>query len=494
MLLVLTCSTFPLHKVSEYFLTDKTFCTLVSVTSSSASTTFSNIISPIVWTVRKNVLTFPSSLEVDVVDVTELCKDVIFAMPLSLTEVFSQPNESFPTVVNILEGPETCSLFKCSWLPGLNQSSHLVFHKIGTSAMVMLSSLKSRKAQQYFLVSQHYGGRFRRRPREFHSVYELYVASMQAPGLKVTVTRNSEEVEEEGLPALSVGEQLEVVRCVKMEMPCESNKGLKESVEALLCHRLQEPDDGDDDDEEEAKQEDGREELFLPLYMQGQFVEVLTDNKKYRLRDLGEFSLPLDVKLVSHDAELETDPLVGFTCVRIEGAMLEPTILASFPHRPDHCFEIPTQWMSMSVSFTKDPLPWPSGQPPKCHMDRVTEVTDKFFYEFCKRQNSGAAPPPRPPKQKLSSSKSCKKSSSKHSKKSSKTNKSNHRPEKGIPTKELADLTLNSKRRPPPPPPPVSMAFHAHITFPRAIKKLLQFSLNMYSGNVSQVTLYVECD
>ncbi|KAM6994745.1 protein THEMIS2 [Tautogolabrus adspersus] len=419
------------------------------------------ILSPIyevhaIMNLRKNVLKFPSSLEVDVVDVTELSLDVNFVTPLTLTEVLSQPHESFPAVVEILESPDNLSLFKSSWLPELSKGRHLVFHKTGTSALVLLSSMKSRKMQQYFLVSQQYGGRFRKRPREFESVYQLYVASIKAPGLKVSVTRNFEEVEEEGLPALSVGEQLEVLRCERMELPGE-NKGQKQSVEALLCQRLQEPDDDDedddDDDEEKVRQEDEREEVFLPLYMQGHFVEVITDNKKYRLRDLGkEFSLPLDVKVVSRDTELETDPLVGFQCLRIEGAVLEPIIQASLLHRPDHCFEIPTRWLTMSVSFTKDPLPWPCGQPPKCCVDRVTEVTDRFFYEFQKQGDSDAAPPPRPPKRNLSSSQSCKKS--KPSKKSSKADKAKHRPDKSLPTKEFADLTLNSKRRPPAPPPP----------------------------------------
>lgn len=423
-----------------------------------------------IMNLRKNILRFPSSLEVDVVDVTELCQDVNFVTPLSLMEVFSQPDESFPAVVEILEGPETRSLFKCSWLPQLSKSSHLVFHKTGTSAMVLLSSLKSRKAQQYFLVSQQYGGRFRRRPREFNSVYELYVASIQAPGLKVSVTRNCEEVEEEGLPTLSVGEQLQVVRCERMSLPCETSKGQKQSIEALLCQRLQEPDDGDDDDdddEEDVKEPDEREEIFLPLYMQGHFVEVISENKKYRLRDLGkEFNLPLDVKVVSRDTEVKTDPLVGFACLRLEGAMLEPTIQASFPHSPHQCFEIPTQWLSMSVCFTKDPLPWPGGQPPTCQVDRVTEVTDTFFYEFRKQGNSDAAPPPRPPKRDPSSSKSLKKSS-KSLKNAFKANKSKDGPDKSVPTKEIANLTLCSKRRPPAPPPPEILANQPPPVVPR---------------------------
>lgn len=403
------------------------------------------------------------------VDVTDLCKDVNFVTPLSLTEVFALPEESFPAVVEIVEGPETCSMFKCSWLPELRDCNSLVFHKTGKSAMTLLVSQSSRKAQQYFMVSQQYGGRFRKRPREFNSVYELYVASIQEPGLRVNVTRSTEEVEEEGLPALSVGEQLEVLRCERMELPCESNEKQKESVEALLCQCLQEP---DDDDEEEAKQGDERQEMLLPMYMQGHFVEVITDSKKYKLKDLvKEFKLPLDVKAVSRDAELETDPLFGFACLRIEGAMLEPTILASFPHRPGHCFEIPTRWLSMSVSLTEDPLPWPSGQPPECQVAKVTEVTDTFFHEFCKTENLATAPPPRPPKQKQPSSKAGKKTS-RASKKSTKSDKSKNQQGKSIPTKELADLSLNNKRMPPAPPSPVSMAFID-------IKTLMRLSLNM---------------
>lgn len=409
-----------------------------------------------IMSLRKNVLKFPSSLEVDVIDVTDLCKDVSFVTPLSLTEVISQPDESFPAVVEILEGPENRSLFKCNWMPQLNKSEHLIFHRKGTSPMILVSSLKSRKAQQFFLVSQEYGGRFRRRPREFNSVYELYVALIQAPDLRVTVTTNCEEVEEEGLPGLSVGDQLEVVSCRKVELPCGSSKGQKESVEALFCQRLQDLDDeDDDDDEEEVKQEDQKEEIFLPLYMQGHFVEVITDTKKYRLKDLGkQFKLPLDVKVVSRDTELKTDPLVGFPCLRIEGAMLEPTIQASFPDKPDHSFEIPTQWLSLSVFFTKDPLPWPNGQPPTCHLDTVTEVTDTFLYEFRKQGNSGADPPPRPPKRNLSSSKSLKKTSRPSKKVSSKADKHKHRSDKSVPSKDLGNLNLNSKKRPPAPPPP----------------------------------------
>ncbi|KAM8869207.1 protein THEMIS2 isoform 1-T2 [Spinachia spinachia] len=413
------------------------------------------VLSPIfqvhaVMNLRKNIFKFPSSLEVDVVDVTEMCPDVDFVTPLSLTEVLSQAVESFPTVIEVLEGPATQSMFRCSWLQELSKNSHLIFHKVGASAMVLMSSSKGRKTQQYFMVSQQYAGRFRRRPREFDSAYELYVASKRAPGLTVAVTRSCEDDEEEGLPALSVGDQLEVVRWETVELARGGGRGQKHTAEALLCRRIKEPDDdGNDEDEEEVKREDESEEVFLPLYMQGHFVEVIAENKKYGLKDLAkQFTFPLDVKVVSRDSQLEADPLVGFACLRIEGATLEPAIQASFLHRPDRCFEIPTRWLPMSVSFTKEALPWPLGQTPECRVERVTQVTDTFFYEFWRQGNPDAPAPPRPPKQSLSSAKPSKKSSRKTFKAGKSTG-----PDKRVPTKEMTALTLN-RRRPPAPPTP----------------------------------------
>lgn len=377
---------------------------------------------------RKDILKFPSSLEVDVVDVTEDCKDLIFERPLSLTQVLSEPKESFPVVVKILEHPKSFALLKCSWLQEISQCQSLVFHKAGTTAMALLSSMKNRKTQKYFLVSDIYGGRFRRLPREFNSVYELYVASLQAPGLRVSVTRNSMETEE-SLPVLNVGEQLELVCCKRLK---------EESVEVLVCQRLRGPsyiDDNDDDDDDDCLELE-KQEVVLPLYMQSHFVEVLSDNRKYKLKDLGKVSsLPLDVKVVNRDAELQNDPLPGLPGLRIESALLEPTILASFLHSPECCFEIPARWISMDVSFTTDVLPWPHDDPPNCLVESVTEVTNTFFYELCKRDITDAPPPPRPPK-------------SSNDPVSQKADKPKPQKQKSIPLEKFAGLTLNAKRPP----------------------------------------------
>ncbi|CAL9705149.1 unnamed protein product [Knipowitschia caucasica] len=381
---------------------------------------------------RKHVLQFPSSLEVDVVDVTDTC-NADFVIPLSLSEILSQPDKNFPAVLEILEGPGSHTMFKCNWKPELKTYNKVIFHKKGTSAFVLISNLKSKKTPQYFLVSQQYGGRFKRRPREFSSVYEIYAASVNTSGFKVTVTRNCEEVEEDGIPALGVAEQLEIVRTERMELPSVRDYKQPETVEALLCYRQT------DDDEEEVE----RDEIYLPLYMQAHFVEVLSDNKKYKLKDLGkEFSIPLDVKVVTKDSELQNDPLASSN-LRIEAALIEPVIQASFLNSPSQCFDIPTKWLSMSVCFTQDCLPWPMDQPPKCHVETVTEVTDEFLYEFWKQTTTDASAPPRPPKRNVSSSKSIKKSKKKSKVKA-----------ETVPSAEFTDLSLSCKRRPPPPPSP----------------------------------------
>ncbi|XP_024123357.1 protein THEMIS2 [Oryzias melastigma] len=407
-----------------------------------------------IMSMRKNALKFPSSLEIDVVDITNTSQDIEFVTPLSLTEVMSQPDEMFPTVVAILDPPVNHFMFKSTWTAKLNKETRLLLHKKTTKSFMLLSTPKSRKTQQYFLVCPQYKGRFRKRPREFNSAYELYVASTQTGSLNVSVTKNCEEDVAEGLPALSVGEKLEIVCCTRMELSSENSKEETQSVEALLCQRLQEQDDEDDSDsdEEGVEKDDKKDEVFLPLYMQGHFVEVLSDNKKYKLSDLGEnCSLPLDMKVVSRDTELETDPLSGFSCLRLEAIISEPVIQASFLHKPEHCFDIPIQWLSMNVIFTKDSLP--EGQPPKCYVEKVTEVNDYFFYEFRKQACSNEAPPPRPPKRSLPTEKSSKKAS-KSKKKTGKTNKTKHRKESAIPIEEMSNLTLTNKRRPPAPPPP----------------------------------------
>ncbi|KAK2903482.1 hypothetical protein QQF64_009414 [Cirrhinus molitorella] len=390
---------------------------------------------------RKNIVKFPSSLEVDVQDVTEQFQDLVFITPLSMTEVASQPKASFPTMAEILDGPEGNQFFNCSWFQELQRGRHLVLHGCGITTMILASTPKGRKGKQYFIISEGYGGRMRRRAREFESVYELYLALSQSPGLKVSVTRHCEEVEEEGMPALSIGEQLEVLGMVPTA-GLQDKFGAAQTVESLICKRTMEVDDEDEEDEE-----DNIEEITLPLFMAGHFVEKLSDNKKYKLTDLLSSSLPLDIKVVTRDKDLEKDPLMGLPALKLEEMFTETMVLASLPNKPDWCFELPVNWLQMSLCFTSDHLPWPGHESPELHVQTVTEVTEKFYYEYHKLISKTEEPPPRPPKRKPSSSE-MPKNPPKPGSKSSKL--------RSTVTKQLDNLSLGQtkgKRAPAPPPP-----------------------------------------
>ncbi|KTG44345.1 hypothetical protein cypCar_00035255 [Cyprinus carpio] len=401
---------------------------------------------------RKNVVKFPSSLEVDVQDVTGEFQDLVFITPLSMTEVVSQPTESFPTMAEILDGPEGNQFFNCSWFQELQRGRHLVLHSFGTTTMILASTPKGRKGKQYFIISESYGGRMRRRAREFESVYELYLASSQSPGLKVSVTRHCEAVEEEGMPALSVGDQLEVLGKALMD-GLKDSSGAAQKVECLICKQTTEVDEEDEEDEEDSK------EISLPLFMAGHFVEKLSDNKKYKLADLVRNSLPIDIKVVTRDKELEKDPLMGLPALKLEETFTETTVLTSLPNKPDQCFELPVRWLQMSLCFISDHLPWSSNESPELHVERVTEVTEKFYYEYHKLTSKIEEPPPRPPKRKPSSSEVPKKPSKSESK------SPNFR---SAVTKHLDNLSLDQTkgRRSPARPPPgdVSTNFYSPTT------------------------------
>ncbi|XP_030639214.1 protein THEMIS2 [Chanos chanos] len=396
---------------------------------------------------RKNIVKFPSSLEVDVTDVTEESQHLTFVTPLTLAEVVAQPADAFPTMAEILEGPEAKCFFSCSWFSQLQKGCRLVLHKAGESTFVLVTTLKGRKAQQYFLVSKNYGGRLRRRPREFSSAYELYLAFMRHPGLRVNVTQHCEAIDEEGIPALSVGEQLEVMHLKKMELSGDSKKE-GQTVEVLVCKRVTEDDDDDDDDDDnddvEEAQEEESEEVCLPLFMGAHFVEKLSDKKKYRMTDLIQsHSLPLDVKVVTRDGDIEKDALVALPALKLEETVAEPMVLASLPDKPGQCFEMPVKWLQMSVSLTSDPLPWQGSKPPKLQLQAVTEVTDHFYFEFHKLSCTNDAPPPRPPKRSTSVQKPQKQSKAESL---------------SVSTNQLKGLTLDEKPKRPkknPAPPPL---------------------------------------
>lgn len=393
---------------------------------------------------RKDIVRFPSSLEVDVIDVTEECKDITFVTPLSITEVAAQPSNAFPTMAEILEEPEANPYFCSSWFHQLKRGTFLILHGCRKTQMVLACAPKGRKAQQHFLLSQDYGGTMRKRPREFSSVYELYIAFSQSPNLKVTVTKNCEGSDDDGVPTLSVGEQLEVLSLETVPAP----EGAGNNVENLVCKRILDDDEDDDDNSVDE------EEISLPLFTPANFIEKISDKRKYVLAEMiKNFFFPMNVKVVNQDKTLEKDPLMGLPTLRLQQILEETTVIVSFPDSPDQCFELPIRWLQMCLSFTSDPLPWPAGFTPNINIQTVTELTEHFYHKWqTLTPGNLTPPPPRPPKRKPSTTQ----------KKCAKGKAATPLDKPNIPIKEMDSLSLDKKVRNPPPPPP---SLNVSITF-----------------------------
>ncbi|KAM6239894.1 protein THEMIS2 [Porphyrio hochstetteri] len=320
---------------------------------------------------RRDVVKIPSTLEVDVEDVTEEAQHVHFARPLLLSELLGM-EEMLPAQAEILEGPTGPAVFESAWVPRLQRGQLLQLHGFSHAWRILASAPGSGR---HFLLSSTYQGRFRQRPRQFTGVQEL-VGSLQ-PGRPLCVVVTQDCVGRgDDVPPLGVGDRLEA-------------QGLQGNGPGtrLLCYRR----GGEEDEEDEG------EELLLPLDLGGSFVEETRVNKKYKLAELLERQpLPCEVRVVAPDPGLERDVLGALPALRLEARLDQPFLVGSFCEEPEKSFEIPPRWLDLSVLLREEPV-HPTA--PCTHHSRVEELTEAFYYRLLAQLPGNVAPPPpRPPK------------------------------------------------------------------------------------------------
>ncbi|NXN71143.1 THMS2 protein, partial [Himantopus himantopus] len=319
---------------------------------------------------RRDVVKIPSTLEVDVEDVTEEAQHVHFARPLLLSEVLGM-EEALPAQAEILEGPAGPAIFESAWVSQLQQRQQLQLHGCSRAWRVLATAPSSGR---HFLLSSAYQGRFRRRPRQFAGVRELAAGLQPGQQLHVVVTQDCEGRDD--VPPLVVGDRLEA-------------RGLQGNGPGtrLLCHRHS----GEEEEEEEG------EELLLPLDLGGSFVEETCNSKKYGLAELLERQpLPCEVRVVAPDPGLERDALGALPALRLEARLDQPFLVASFCQEPEEGFEIPPRWLDFSVLLSEAPV---RPLAPCTRRSRVEELTEAFYYRLLAQlPGSPALPPPRPPK------------------------------------------------------------------------------------------------
>ncbi|XP_057259388.1 protein THEMIS2 [Pezoporus wallicus] len=317
---------------------------------------------------RRDVVKIPSTLEVDVEDVTAEAQHARFSQPLLLSEVLAMAHV-LPVQAEILEGPAGPAVFQSSWVPRLRQGQRLQLHGCSGAWRVLASAPGRRR---HFLLASTYRGQLRMRPRQFTGVQELAAAVCPGRALRVVVTQDCEG---RGLhvPPLSVGDRLEAM-------------GLQGHGPGtrLRCHRHS----GDEEEEEEG------EELLLPLDLGGSFVEEARGSRRYGLEELLERrALPCDVRVVAPDPALAGDALGTLPALRLEVRLHLPVLVGSFCEEPEQGFEVPPRWMDCSVLLRQGPVR------PAPHCAPVQELTEDFYYRLLAQlPRSEAPPPPRPPK------------------------------------------------------------------------------------------------
>ncbi|XP_074832643.1 protein THEMIS2 isoform X2 [Carettochelys insculpta] len=327
---------------------------------------------------RKEVVKIPSTLEVDVEDVTEESQHIYFIKPQMLSEVLGMDG-AFPKQAEILEGPEHLPIFENDWIPRLYKGQKILIHGRSCAWRVLASSCKGRRSSRHFLLSSTYQGKFRRRPREFPTVFDLTASLGTSQALRVVVTKDWESTEEE-LPSLSVGDRLEVLHLAKTQV-CRQAEC--KTIDVLICSRSS----GEDEE---------CEQVMLPLHLEGGFVEEVSDCRRYSLPEIVEqLPLPCEVKVATKDSSLASDILSSFSALRLEAQITEPFLVISLCEEPSVSFQIPPRWLDMALFFTGEPVP---SQTPSTDRSKVEELTEAFYYHLLKLMPSDAAPPPRPPK------------------------------------------------------------------------------------------------
>ncbi|NXL53048.1 THMS2 protein, partial [Podilymbus podiceps] len=317
---------------------------------------------------RQDVVKIPSTLEVDVEDVTEEAQDVHFARPLLLSKLLGM-EEVLPSQAEILEGPAGPAIFESTWVRRLQRGQQLQLHGHSRTWRVLASAPSSGR---HFLLSSAYQGWFRQRPRQFAGVQELVAGLQPGQRLRVVVTQDCEG-RGNNVPPLGVGDRLEA----------QGLQGNGPSTR-LLCHR-------------HSGEEEESEELLLPLDLNGAFVEETCDGKKYRLPELLEGqALPCEVRVVAPDQGLERDVLATLPALRLEARLDQHFVVGSFCEEPEEGFEIPPQWLDLSVLLSEGPV---HPRVPCTRHSRVEELTEAFYYQLLAQlPSSPAPPPPRPPK------------------------------------------------------------------------------------------------
>ncbi|NXH21544.1 THMS1 protein, partial [Bucco capensis] len=322
---------------------------------------------------RKDIVHLLSDLDIEVKDITD-CYDISsFLQPLSLEDVFERTSKEFPMVAEIMEGPSGSP--KPSNL--LHKGREIVIYRKYQATRVLASEIRSDSPKRHFLIPSSYRGKFKRRPREFPTAYDLEIARSAKEELHVVATKAFDAFHEE-LSSVSVGDQFLVQQCQTSKVV---RVGRKQLIDALACEQIL---------------SGTYKKVLLPMYMEGGFMEVIHDKKQYQLSEIcKDFHLPFNVKVSVRDLSVEEDVLAAVPSLQLEEEITDSYLLVSSASRPLESWEIPVYRLDMLVHLLHKDV---QTLAPPVTKTRVEEISEEQYYMLRRYENQTLHPPPRPPK------------------------------------------------------------------------------------------------
>ncbi|PNI87310.1 THEMIS isoform 6, partial [Pan troglodytes] len=124
---------------------------------------------PMNFPVRKDIIRILPSLDVEVKDITDSYDANWFLQLLSTEDLFEMTSKEFPIVTEVIEAPQGNHLPQSILQPGKT----IVIHKKYQASRILASEIRSNFPKRHFLIPTSYKGKFKRRPREFPTAYDL---------------------------------------------------------------------------------------------------------------------------------------------------------------------------------------------------------------------------------------------------------------------------------------------------------------------------------
>uniref|UniRef100_A0A8C5P4J7 CABIT domain-containing protein n=1 Tax=Jaculus jaculus TaxID=51337 RepID=A0A8C5P4J7_JACJA len=124
---------------------------------------------PMNFPVQKNIVRILPSLDVEVKDITDSYDANWFLQLLSMDDLLEMTRKEFPIVAEVVEAPQGNELLKSILQPGKT----IVIHKKYQALRILASEIRSNFPKRHFLIPTSYKGKFKRRPREFPTAYDL---------------------------------------------------------------------------------------------------------------------------------------------------------------------------------------------------------------------------------------------------------------------------------------------------------------------------------